>query len=85
VTAPFNADAQHARALAVADLLDLTLGQWEAWLVDASVRCPAELEPHAVNFIHGLRDREHYQLYLQSLATLTTSALHYFIAEVGRF
>jgi hypothetical protein len=78
---PEYASAQHRRDLAMHNFLDLNVGQWEKWLItEAAV--PPELEQHAVNFIVGLRSVEEYQLYLQSLATLDTEAIEWFVKEV---
>lgn len=87
--AVYDEGAQHQRTLAMHNFLDLQLIQWEAWVANLDEHggtFPPELEPHAVNFITGLRgDGEDYQLYLQSLASLTTTALSWFVQEVGKY
>lgn len=80
---------QQERLLAIMDVLDLTHGDWEAWLGTQSDASIATLDPDVeqacAQMIASLRNPQRpngQQLYLQALATLTDDNLAKIVAMV---
>lgn len=85
-----NSEAFNARAVALADFLDLKHSEWEAWLQspDAVAGCPTEVHPIVADVISSFRsdaDRPAdadpdkttpgQALYLRAVAMATTDVL----------
>lgn len=88
-------DSQARRDLAVMNFLDLNLSQWRNFareMTEPGVpQLPDGMEAHAVRVIDCLQrkvadDSDGWvaSVYMQTLATLSTEGLEWFVAEVGR-
>lgn len=86
----YDHDAMQRRTAAVMGFLDLSLDEWQAWLVSGdSDRLPPELEPMAVAAIMSLRgqaadpaDESTRASYLQVVAALSSDVLEVLAREV---
>ncbi len=88
----YDEAAQVARIEAVVKFLDLNTHQWDQWLSSLNPDSPPQIvrdfENEVVGIIHSLRHPESAEgrgQYLQAMATMTTSALNWFVTEVGKF
>ncbi len=88
----YDTTAQLARIEAIMSFLDLNTHQWDQWLTTLNPDQPPQIvkdfETEIVDVIHSLRHTEEpgtEARYIRAVATMTTSAINWFVSEVGKF
>jgi len=73
---------QHERNVHLSAFLDITLGEWEGWLLSPTIEeVPEDIEPLLVTTIEALRNNEP-QLYMQVLAQMSDSGLAWIASRI---